>query len=630
MCKFHFTKSIILTAYDRLKEWKGQDDIDEKRFNQLIKSFQQQYLKDEGYTEKVLQHRNPIDVKDGLLQKLNKYYLEIQNREEMRDHGTVKGTSGYVPSHINELWMAEKKLKSLYSAVKKYCAISKKDFNTIAIHIAEYRAINKLSAKIRKDINSEKRSVTIKDKVQDSPYTFEDWLENKFYNEKTYSGDYVANDSENYLQLVSKGKMTYEELNKIQDAQQKAYDYMIEYSLRLNERQFQRQTKEMLDLQKVIDFKIEEIKEFFDKNAMIYKEVLLPKLHRTVKLGAKFLLPEHYKNAVEKKLSDVFTIATAPYELNINEKLISYPTVDQMKYAIMEVKIRWLRFLNGYKSKIKFDEMLLSKDFKTLIDNYGEGDKLLESYMEGLNFAPDREVYINTRIKNYESVLPKYQAIVHAWDKQNKREIKIQLGEYKRIGYAWVNNGHNASQSDLQCITYRNLTLCPEVPPEGRYQIYINLLYHLATGGAMAFHIAFLRDQLKQPTTANLKKPTASNLWKGTEEQKAKLFEELVAESFIDFTDSNKKNFLNNKSVEWKVDGRSLFYLLNQLKEKKYRLLSINENLGPLIRDNFTNKDGKPYKNVSQNMSGMLNATKNGKPKLAPKIEDILGKVMSR
>lgn len=619
-----------MTAYDIHKEWIGKNNIDERRFNQLIKNFQHQYLEDEGYSEKILQHRNPIEIKMALLQKLYKYDLEIQNREEMRDINTETRTSGYVPSIVKELWMSDKRLRSLYNSVKKYCEIRNKDFNTIAIHISEYRAINKLNATIRKDIKLEKKSVTKEDKAHDSPYTFEDWLDDKFYNEATYSGEYVVNDSENYLDLVSKGKMSYEELNKIQDAQQKAYDYMIEYSLRLNELQFQRQTKETLDLQKIIDIKIEEIREYFKMNAVVYKEVLLPKLHRTIKFGAKFLLPEHYKDAIEKKPSDVYTITPARYQLNVNGKMGLYPTMDQMKYAIMEVKFKWLKFLKGYKDKIKFDEMLSSKDFKMLIDNYGEGDKLLESYLEGINFAPDQEVYINTRIKNYESVLSKYRATVHAWDRQNIREIKVQLGEYRRIGYAWVNNGYNASQLDLQRTTLGNLTLCVDVPPEGRYQIYINLLYQLATGGAMAFHIAFLRDQLKKPATVNRKKHTASNFWKGTEEQKARLFEELVTESLIDSCDLNKKNFLNNKPVEWKVNGRSLFYLLNQMKEKKFRLLPIDENLGPLIRHNFTNKDGKPFKNVSQNMSGMLNATKNGKPKLAPKIDEILCRVMNK
>lgn len=619
-----------MTAYDLQKEWTGGDQIDETSFNQLIQDFQRKHLEKEGYAKKIQQHRNPTEVKNGLLQKLYKYDLEIQNRPEMRDHETIKGTSGYVPSYVKGVWMADKSLKSLYNAVKHYCEMSSKDFNTIAIHIAEYRAINKLCAKIRMDINTEKKSVKKMNNSQHTAYTFEDWLDDKFYNETTYSGEYVANDSENYLELVSKGKMTYEQLNKIQDAQQKAYEYMIEYSLRLNERQFQRQTKETLDLRKVIDIKIEEIKEYLNTNAAIYKEVILPRLHRTVKFGAKFLLPEHYKDAIENKLSDVFTVANARYQLNVNGKMLSYPTADQMKYAIMEVRIRWLKFLQGYKDKIKFDEMLSSKDFKTLIEHYGEGDKLLESYLEGLNFAPDREVYINTRIKNYESVVPKYQAIVHAWDRQNKKQIKIQLGEYKRIGFAWVNNGHNASRSDLECSTLRNLTLCPDVPPEGRYHIFINLLHQLATGGAMAFHIAFLRDQLRQPLTTKMKKPVSSNFWKGTPKQKETLFEELVAESFIDTSDSNKMNFLNNNLVEWKVDGRTLFYLLNQLKERKYQLLSINENLGPLIRNNFVNKEGKPFKNVSQNMSGMLNATKNGKPKLAPKIDEILEKLISK
>jgi hypothetical protein len=91
--------------------------------------------------------------------------------------------------------------------------------------------------------------------------------------------------------------------------------------------------------------------------------------------------------------------------------------------------------------------------------------------------------------------------------------------EYRRIGYAWVNNGHIAGRSDLETITLRNVTLCPDVPPEGHYAIYRNVLNQVAIGGAIAFHLAFLREQLNGRKTARSKKPETKNIGKGTKNQ---------------------------------------------------------------------------------------------------------------
>jgi hypothetical protein len=66
------------------------------------------------------------------------------------------------------------------------------------------------------------------------------------------------------------------------------------------------------------------------------------------------------------------------------------------------------------------------------------------------------------------------------------------------------------------------------------------------------------------------------------------------------------------------------------LKEKPYKMLLANENLGPLIRNNFRDKLGNEFKNISQNMSGMINANKAGKPRQGEKIDNILRKLFNR
>lgn len=184
-------------------------------------------------------------------------------------------------------------------------------------------------------------------------YTFEDWLNNKFWNEKDYLGNSVYNDSENYLTLVMMNKMTYKVLNKIQGEQNKAYEYMIKKSLETSEIFFHKDTVNSLDLQKVIDIKIEKIEKHITDNPELHYDIIRQRLHRGIKIGAKFIVPEQYNAYTENKLLDAFIISlTAPYKINIDNNFLSFPTHEQMKYAQMEVHVLWLKKLKEYKSSL--------------------------------------------------------------------------------------------------------------------------------------------------------------------------------------------------------------------------------------------------------------------------------------
>jgi len=184
---------------------------------------------------------------------------------------------------------------------------------------------------------------------EQTQYTFEDWLHNKFWNEKGLTEQYVCNDSEQYLHLVGMGKMTYEVLNKIQDEQGKAYEYMIKCTLETNERFFKRQAAKSLDLQKVIEIKIKKIEKYIQDNEDLYYDVILPRLHRGIKVGAKYILPEQYLEYIKNGFIDAFTFIDAPYQIGINGKLVSFPTDEQKKYAVMETQVMWLKRLQEYQ-----------------------------------------------------------------------------------------------------------------------------------------------------------------------------------------------------------------------------------------------------------------------------------------
>ena len=141
-----------MTAYDKLKNINTLNAISENNFYQLIKDFQATYLEEQHYEERLQLHRNPIEVKNEILNELYSYLLQIQYREEMRDIDLDKKSVGYVPTKIIDIWKADKRLKSLFRSVKRYCELKSKDFNVIALHIAEYRAMNKMVSKIRRSI----------------------------------------------------------------------------------------------------------------------------------------------------------------------------------------------------------------------------------------------------------------------------------------------------------------------------------------------------------------------------------------------------------------------------------------------------------------------------------------------
>lgn len=176
-------------------------------------------------------------------------------------------------------------------------------------------------------------------------YTFEDWLNNKFYNEKDYSGSYVCNDSSKYRELVIMEKMTYETLNEIQDAQIFAYEYGIKNTLELNEIGFQRKAKTSIDLKESIRLEIESIEKIIEANKELYRFIIDGITFRGIKYGATFMLPEAYLSAKAENHLDFSIPDFSKYGVDNGEGLTNYPTPEQKKYRTMEVLILWLKEL---------------------------------------------------------------------------------------------------------------------------------------------------------------------------------------------------------------------------------------------------------------------------------------------
>jgi len=133
------------------------------------------------------------------------------------------------------------------------------------------------------------------------------------------------------------------------------------------------------------------------------------------------------------------------------------------------------------------------KDLKELAQQYGEEKQLIKYFNEGIKFAPDKARFIETKITNLEKTLTNFSC---RFSSANYKEV--ELGEYRRIGFAWVNIGYNATGKDFEVSTYNNITINSQIPKNDRSYIYFNILKEIAIGASHAFHVAFLNNELKK------------------------------------------------------------------------------------------------------------------------------------
>lgn len=179
-------------------------------------------------------------------------------------------------------------------------------------------------------------------------YSFNDWIKNEFVFEKGVKEKYVFNDSEEYLKLVFDGKMTYEVLNEIQDAQSKTYEYLIKCTLEANESNLKKNEAKSPDFKQFIEFKIRELTEYIEKNSTLYREVITPHLHREIKKGAKYILPEQYLDYKNSKHLDAYLPIFTTYFLENDDGNKITPEINQV-HAKMEVNVRWLEKLKSIR-----------------------------------------------------------------------------------------------------------------------------------------------------------------------------------------------------------------------------------------------------------------------------------------
>ena len=177
-------------------------------------------------------------------------------------------------------------------------------------------------------------------------YTFDDWLNFKIH-EYDYDGSTIINDSGKYLKFINENKMTFETLNKIQEAQAMAYqkiiDYTIEKWLKVKNKRLIKHTP---DIKRKIEADIRHVEKFLSDHQEIYDDVIYPVLHRRIKNGATFITAAQYRKVVLNNEGIIahFQTTNNPKCKNI---WIDVPFSHEWIYCLVEVAFLWLKFLEN-------------------------------------------------------------------------------------------------------------------------------------------------------------------------------------------------------------------------------------------------------------------------------------------
>jgi len=143
-----------MTAYEVLRTINTFIDITEIEYNGLIANFHNSFLGERNYEERLMLHRNPVELQNEMLRDVYKDLTTIQRREELR-HVHSKGErliSTYVATEIEDVWKADKRLPSLFFAIKEFSKGTGRNFTETAVHQAEFKALCDLAHELQQSI----------------------------------------------------------------------------------------------------------------------------------------------------------------------------------------------------------------------------------------------------------------------------------------------------------------------------------------------------------------------------------------------------------------------------------------------------------------------------------------------
>ncbi|WP_341836839.1 hypothetical protein WJU16_02965 [Chitinophaga pollutisoli] len=183
---------------------------------------------------------------------------------------------------------------------------------------------------------------------------------------------------------------------------------------------------------------------------------------------------------------------------------------DQIKHQIKVFEdLRHFMFeihhiLLGAKKMAEFRTYI---DFRALIDKFGNREELMQQYQHQSRLAPNKRVMIEKRISTLVNAHEKFSCSHHFWIHTGQHQLTLEFGQYSRIGYSWIINGNSITWKDLDIVTLNNVTLNAAMPFDRRTEAYVSIIHQLIRGGALAYHISFLEEELDRLKNASADNP---------------------------------------------------------------------------------------------------------------------------
>jgi hypothetical protein len=164
-------KNVYADAY--VLRWKLTPNFTAAEFYALIKEFQTTLLDSDNYKQQLANHRDPSALKKQALDNLTAYARVILKRREIdyEKKGVYQSYPLTVVQQIEALWKADKKLRSLYNATKKYASQrGARPFWEVAPHVAEYRAVMNVYKRIARAQKKEEAIADLSPDLKDETY----------------------------------------------------------------------------------------------------------------------------------------------------------------------------------------------------------------------------------------------------------------------------------------------------------------------------------------------------------------------------------------------------------------------------------------------------------------------------
>lgn len=251
-------------------------------------------------------------------------------------------------------------------------------------------------------------------------YSFEDWLNDVFVMEKMPGGGPVLNNSWNY-QFLADQKLDYPTLDKIQEAQDKAYEAMVLNELEYKKKIFHESASSRPE--EVRKIYLKDIEAVFEQQHDIYRAIIIKKKHRGIRWGAAFIPAKMVKEPL--KFPSMQGMVCNKSDGEYFDPTLMFE--GQINYILIDALVRFRDYLNELLKPTKQDKpnsreysyYAMALHLKSItISTKGIGVNDGIDYAEKFNLNSGKTLYnklndiTNDRLANPESFKNRAQEII--------------------------------------------------------------------------------------------------------------------------------------------------------------------------------------------------------------------------